>query len=180
LRTRIATSSCCALLLLLAAAGCEPEETCGEACRDRYLAFGVLDSVGFLYNQNLAGQPTGGQDLQVDCSLGGTAHVTGSTAVDPGSEINTLDLRFDLAGCRHAGGGYRLGFTGVVDWKGTFRPAGFTAMTTTAEGLEFEGTVSESPAVDVGDTCDVHLLVQGDDFEEAEVDGEICGREVSY
>lgn len=176
----VPSSACAALLLCAALAGCESDDGCDQLCEDNYLAYGILDTVSFLWNQNLAGHPTGAQDLTIDCSLGGTAHISGQTSFDDGTQINSVDLLFDLAGCGHSGGGYDLELTGVLRWAGTFSPSGFTAMTTSSDELAFEGAVGESSEIDVGDTCAVSLSVHGGDYETATVDGEICGRDLGY
>jgi hypothetical protein len=179
--TRNSPLVCCvALFLSVSLAGCESDDGFDQLCQDNYLAYGVLATVGFLWNQNLAGQPTGAQDVAVDCSLGGTAHVTGQTSIDDGSQINTVDLFFDLSGCGHSGSGYDLELTGVLHWVGTFSPSGFTAMTTSSDELAFDGAVGGSSDIEVGDTCEVSLSVQGGDNETATVDGEICDRSVGY
>lgn len=178
---RTASSACAIASLLCAAlAGCESDDGCDRLCEDNYLAYGILDTVGFLWNQNLAGQPTGAQDATADCSLGGTAHITGTTSVDDSSGINSVDLLFDLSGCGHSGSGYDLELTGVLHWHGTFSPSGFTAMTTSSDELAFDGAVGASTEIDVGDTCEINLSVQGDDSGNTTVDGEICDRSVGY
>jgi len=180
-KTTTTPATCCIVLLLAVLFGCDPDDDgCDQTCQDNYLAYGVLDTCSFLWNQNLAGHPTGAQDVTAGCSLGGTAHITGQTSFDDYNQINSVDLVFDLAGCGHSDKGYDLEFTGVLHWVGTFSPSGFTAMTTSSDELDFSGTVGGSPEVDVDDTCAVSLSVQGDDSETATVDGEICGRDVGY
>ena len=55
--------------------------SCGQECQDEAAGFGIIETLRFLYNQNLAGQSTGGQNLlDVACPLGGSTDIVGTTS----------------------------------------------------------------------------------------------------
>ena len=50
-----------------------------------------------IYNQHLAGKPSGSQNYQsVSCPLGGTVTITGTTSVSNSNGINNVDLFYTL------------------------------------------------------------------------------------
>ena len=156
--------------LVLLAACTDASETSSDAT----VVYGLLDSLVFLYDQNLIGRPVGGQDSTDDCPLGGTVHITGTTAE---SESAVIDLVFDMAACANTGSDYDLAFTGAVAWAGSFKPTGYKALSATADPLRAEG---EAAGLDVDESCALAVTDRGEDGEVSSVSGEWCGRDVAF
>ena len=53
-----------------------------------------------IYNQNIAGTPTGPVDMVANGPFGGTVHITGTKSYDSGNDIETVHLRYDMSNCR--------------------------------------------------------------------------------
>lgn len=152
---------------------------CGQTCQDYLVGLALDDTVWLLYNQNIAGMPAGANDKSATCPLGGTAHITGTTAV-ASNGITTLHLVFDLSSCQNSGSLFSLTFTGSVSMDGTFQNAAtkFTSVTFSASSLQATGSLKiyDDPAI--GETCDV-AETQQDSSGSGTIDGRVCGREFS-
>lgn len=124
---RITIFQILALVLGFTLINCTEEETpteipapvCDQACKDEHLAYGFVDVLWFIWNQNIAGQPTGTKDFTVVGPQGGTAHVTGTTEV-ANNGINTLHLTLKLTNCKGIKEKYNFTFNGTVTADGTF------------------------------------------------------------
>ncbi len=64
------------------------------------IAAGFVSCIASMYNQNLAGKPTGNQNITADGPLGGTVTITGTTSVDNTHNITTVDLVYDTDAVR--------------------------------------------------------------------------------
>ena len=159
------------LLLPLWSLACAPT---GAGAGDASVVYGVLDTEVFIFDQALVGQPAGAQDLTVDCPLGGTVHILGSTSSDATAVI---DLTLSMAGCSNSGSGYDLTMDGDLAWSGSFRSSGYKALSTTSDELSVSGEVDDGP---VDDTCALAVTDRGEDGEVSSVSGEWCGRDVAF
>ncbi|RLB62044.1 MAG: hypothetical protein DRI90_09975 [Deltaproteobacteria bacterium] len=153
--------------------------TCDQACQDNLTSAGVIDLWGFLYNQNFAGQPVGAQNLEVDCALGGSVHITGSNGYDPTTEVVALNLSYDMASCAASDSTYNLTLDGVVSQSGTTEHQGQISIVYGSAAITFDGTVGDEPATE--DNCSLALQEQRDsDNSNYRVSGTLCARPVSY
>ena len=141
---------------------------------DPSVVYGILDTEIFLFDQNLVGQPTGAQDLTVDCPLGGTVHLTGTTTSDIQA---TVDLTYDFAGCASSGSGYDLALTGAVFLSGSFDSTGYKALSSISDSLGVIGSVDSG---DVDDTCALAVTDRGESGQASVVSGQWCGRDVEF
>ena len=64
------------------------------------VAWGVMTGLVDIYNQNIAGTPTGPVDTIANGPFGGTVHITGTTNYDSGNGIETVHLQYDMLNCR--------------------------------------------------------------------------------
>ncbi|HTW91506.1 MAG TPA: hypothetical protein VMH22_07320 [bacterium] len=65
------------------------------------VAWGIMQGVGTIYNQNVVGTPVGAIDATAGGPYGqGTVHITGTTSYDSGTGIETAHLQYDLTNCR--------------------------------------------------------------------------------
>jgi hypothetical protein len=64
------------------------------------VAWGIMTGLSDIYNQNIAGTPTGAVDLTAAGPFGGTVHITGTTTYDQGNGIETVHLQYDMTNCR--------------------------------------------------------------------------------
>lgn len=152
---------------------------CGQTCQDYLVGLALDDTIWLLYNQNVAGMPAGANDKSATCPLGGTAHITGTTAV-ASNGITTLHLVFDLSSCANSGSLFSLTFTGSVSMDGTFQNAAtkFTSVTFSASSLQTTGSLKFYDDPSIGETCAV-AETQQDSSSSETIDGRVCGREFS-
>lgn len=152
---------------------------CGQTCQDYLVGLALDDTLWLLYNQNVAGTPAGANDRSATCPLGGTAHITGTTAV-ASNGVTTLHLSFDLASCSNSASFFSLAFTGSVSMEGTFESGAnkFTAMTFSGASVQMSGSLKflDDPAI--GASCDV-AETQQDSTSSQSLDGRVCEREFS-
>jgi hypothetical protein len=64
------------------------------------VAWGIMTGLVDIYNQNIAGTPTGPVDIVANGPFGGTVHITGTTSYDSGNGIETVHLQYDMLNCR--------------------------------------------------------------------------------
>ncbi len=64
------------------------------------VAWGIMTGLVDIYNQNIAGTPTGPVDLIASGPFGGTVHITGTTSYDQGNGIETVHLQYDMSNCQ--------------------------------------------------------------------------------
>jgi hypothetical protein len=149
--------------------------TCGQACQDFAVAYGLNDTLWFLWNQLVAGRPSGVEDTTGVCPLGGTVHITGTTGVSD-TGISTANLVFDLADCANSDTLYDFSYTGEVTMVGSFQTAtDFAAMTYGSVSLEAAGTVSYLDEPAVSESCGTNFAQEGSG-DAWRLAGRMCGR----
>src|ERR1017187_1540272 len=72
--------------------------TCGQTCQDNEVGYALDATIWLLWNENFAGQPSGAQNKTVNCPLGGTAQISGTTGVGSNG-IDTVHLTLNLQNC---------------------------------------------------------------------------------
>jgi hypothetical protein len=152
--------------------------TCDQTCQDNEVGFAIDDTMWLLWNENLAGVASGGQDKTAACPLSGTVHITGTTSVATNG-INTLHLVVDLQNCGSSDTYYSMAFTGQLTWDGSFGGSTGNAVTFKSSALGVSGTVKRYDQPSVTETCVVSLTDTYNKNASAELDwlaGELCGR----
>jgi hypothetical protein len=102
-----------------------------------------------IYNQNLAGQPTGNQNKTANGPLGGTVVITGTTTKDNTNNITTANLTMNMAGVKY---NYAYGssgnqvvaditLTGSTSYSGSFNTT-YTSLNYQSSNLHVVGTVT--------------------------------------
>ncbi len=130
--------------------------TCGQACQDNEVGYALDDTIWLLWNENFAGQPTGAQNKTASCPLGGTAQITGTTAV-ASNGIDTVQLTLTLQDCANLNTGYSLTFTGTVTWAGSFNGSVGNTITFKSASLVVNGKIMLANNPTVAETCAVSL-----------------------
>jgi hypothetical protein len=134
------------------------------------------NTVWFLWNQLVAGRPSGTKNTAGSCPLGGSVAITGTTSVADNG-INTADVVFALEGCTNSNAVMSLTFTGEVTMEGSFRSdTDFMAMTFTSPSLQASGTLDYYDDPEIAETCDV-TFAQNGTGESGTLNGRICGRQ---
>jgi len=154
---------------------------CNQTCSDDATGYALDDTMWLLWNENIAGQPSGAQSTQAQCPLGGTAMITGTTTVASNS-VNTIHLMVNLSACQNSNAAYRLAFTGMVSWDGTFAAGSPNAVTFKSSALTVSGTINEYDMPAVMETCDVAITDKYDKSANSPkgwLSGELCARTVS-
>jgi hypothetical protein len=150
--------------------------TCGQTCQDYVVAHGVNHTAWFLWNQLVAGRPSGTKNTTGTCPLGGSVQITGTTGVSDNG-INTADVVFALQGCSNSDAIYSLTFTGEVTMEGSFRSnSDFMAMTFTSPSLGASGALDVYDDPEIDETCEV-TFAQNGTGESGTLVGRVCGRQ---
>ena len=169
-----------------AASGGDPATTtsdpiCGQQCQDDTAGYALDDTMWLLWNENIAGQPSGAQNKTVQCPLGGSAAITGTTSV-ANNGISTIHLSFALADCQNSNATYMLTFGGALTWDGTFGSGNPNAVTFKSTPLDVSGTIREYDMPAITESCAVALTDTYDKSSSTQsgwLNGAICGRAVS-
>ena len=149
--------------------------TCGQACQDFVVAYGLNDTIWFLWNQLVAGRPSGVKETTGACPLGGTVRITGMTGVS-NNTLNTADLVFELVDCANSDTLYDLSYTGEVSMTGSFDSGtNFAAMAFASSSLEAAGTVRYLDEPPVEETCMTNFAQEGTG-DAWRLAGRMCGR----
>lgn len=186
-----ARASVIALLVLFAAACVDtaneskepsPSSTpiCAQSCQDNVVGYALDETLWLLWNENLAGRPSGTTDTTAVCPLRGSARITGTTGVATNG-INTAKLTFELSECSHSNSSYSLSFSGTVTWNGTFSSNNPNALTFQSGALTIAGTVRRNDNPTVSETCALALTDTYDEYSPEQrgwLNGELCGRPV--
>lgn len=154
--------------------------TCNQSCQDNVVGYALDETLWLLWNEQLAGRPSGNQDTTAICPLRGTAHITGTTGVATNG-INTANLTFELSDCSNSNSSYSLSFSGTVTWNGTFSSTSANAISFRSNSLTLAGTVKRNDSPTVSETCAVALTDTYDKSTPGQrgwLDGELCGRTV--
>ncbi len=64
------------------------------------IARGVVSGLDDIYNEYVAGTPTGYVDILACGPFGGVVHITGTTCYDPWTDVQTADMRYDMSDVR--------------------------------------------------------------------------------
>jgi len=170
-------------LLVFLYTGCpapvgEVPGVCDEECADQVLAYGIQWSVMSVFHA--ATGTVGPVAMDVDCTHGGSAFVSGAVDGDPFVEQLTSALTFDMTACAEAHGeDYDLVLEGVVGQAGTFTNGGGALdFDYTAVAVTYQGTAMSEAGVTVelDDTCSLDTTLVCDDTGECLTSGSICGR----
>ncbi len=154
---------------------------CSQTCQDNEVGYGLDNTIWALWNENFAGQPSGAQNKSVNCPLGGTAQITGTTGV-ASNGIDTVHLTLVLQNCAYSNTGFSLAFTGTVTWDGSFNGSVGNTLTFKSASLVISGdiTLYNKPTVD--ETCAASLTDsynQNASTQPSWLNGAICERTVS-
>jgi hypothetical protein len=154
-----------------------PTPTCGQRCQDYLVGLGLDSTIWLLYNENVAGTPSGNTDRTGRGPLGGSVHITGTTSV-AADKTTTLHLVFNMTSVANSSSDYSLTFSGTVAMDGTFQTGAnkFTAITWSTSSIAIAGSLQflDNPAID--ETCDLSETQQ-DSSNTSTLDGRLCGRD---
>ncbi|MDH4161234.1 MAG: hypothetical protein OEW15_00920 [Nitrospirota bacterium] len=136
-----------------------------------------------IYNNNLAGKPTGSQNMpNKNCALGGTVSITGTTTYDSIHGITTVDLTYALSNCRFTSASGSLSVT--LTMNGTMTHSGFFSSSSKDEifssngaNVSIVGTAERTGYIDgtINENCTYYAQSKT-----SSVTGSICGRDVSW
>jgi hypothetical protein len=108
------------------------------------VAWGMMTGLVDIYNQNIAGTPTGPVDITASGPFGGTVHITGTTSYDSGNGIETVHLQYDMIGCRISSTSSSsdlnvdLTLSGVISEDGTWSST-YTSISYRSDALDVDG-----------------------------------------
>ncbi len=143
-------------ILCLLANSCKEENNSAEiTVTDKafyeQIGYTIIKCYTDTYNQNLAGKPTGTQNITTTGPMGGTVIITGSSTYDSTHSITTTDLTFTLTNvvanysATSSTGNTtcttQLTLTGVATYKGSFSST-YTSISHQSQNLHVVGSVT--------------------------------------
>lgn len=154
---------------------------------DKDTAIAIVNGMADMYNQNLAGKATGSQNVMVNCPVGGTAHITGTTSYDSTHDITSVMLTVAMTGCKvslvSAANGLSVALTlgGTITETGSWSSSNYESVNYQGSSLVMSGTdqrTGYAPAT-IGETCDVAITFDESGSSTSSVSGTVCGRPAS-
>jgi hypothetical protein len=129
-----------------------PDAACDQSCQDNNVGY-ALDHAGWLlYNQDVAGMPSGALNKTASCPLGGTVAITGTVTV-ASNGVNATQLAFSLANCGVSATSYSLTLTGTLQMNGTFTANAQNDITFSSSSLSIAGQLKILDNPTVNETC---------------------------
>ena len=114
------------------------------------VAWGIMTGLSDIYNQNIAGTPTGPVDLTAAGPFGGTVHITGTTTFDQSNGIETVHLQYDMTDCRLSSTSSSsdlnvdVTLNGVISEDGSWSSA-YTSLSYGSDVLGIDGVSTRGP-----------------------------------
>jgi len=110
------------------------------------IAFALIKSYTDIYNQNLAGTPTGAINMTVNGPLGGTVTITGSSSYDNTHSITTVDLNLSMDEIITITSYANLTLTGSTTYTGSFSDT-YTSVNHQSDNIHIDGSVTRNSVV---------------------------------
>jgi hypothetical protein len=145
------------------------------------VAWGIMTGLVDIYNQNIAGTPTGPVDMVANGPFGGTVHITGTTSHDQVNGIQTVHLQYAMSDCRVSSTSspsdlnVDLTLNGVIEEDGTWSST-YTSLSYRSDALDVNGVStrgSKDRSVDNSTTFKANRTSSG-------ISAELFGFKVSW
>ncbi|MDD2622068.1 MAG: hypothetical protein WC142_01770 [Bacteroidales bacterium] len=135
--------SVCIFLLMLTS--CDKKEDVDDKTTYTNITRSIVSCISDIHNQNLAGRPTGAQNMTVGGPLGGEVIIEGSTGVADNG-ISTMDLNYTLSGVNYifVSQYYTTNITlnGVINEKGSFNSeTQYVSINYSSSNLQISGSI---------------------------------------
>jgi len=151
-----------AMLILCIPTSCDTEDddTIKEEDLYNYASSAMLNCCLDIYNQNIAGTPTGSKDMTVNGPSGGTVIIKGNTSVSDNT-INSVDLTYTMMNVKYVykQSSYTVEITmnGSLNEKGTFK-TDYKSETFSSTNLSIEAKMySDSKSGEFSNMGEVNL-----------------------
>ena len=131
--------------LVLLTVSCKHEAKYADELFYKDVAWGLMTGLSDIYNQNLAGTPSGAVDITANGPFGGTVHITGNTSYSESNGIQTVHLLYDMSGCRisstYSSSDLNVDLTlnGVISEDGSWSPT-YVSVAYASDSLHVNGT----------------------------------------
>ena len=119
------------------------------------IAYTIVKCYTDIYNQNLAGKPTGTQNITTTAPLGGNVSISGTNSLDQAHNITTADLSFALtnvigSATTSSESGKtscttQITISGTTTYKGSFSST-YTSLSHLSQNLHVVGSVTYAGA----------------------------------
>lgn len=156
---------------------------------DQSIASGLMQTTIDLYNQNLAGKPSGTVNLNVNCADGGTAAISGTVTTPGDSGLTTVNLTFVMDACyaihsHPVGGGTSsssIRTTGTITKTASFSKTSYGAIYESSGNLALSGTlhITINSVTHLDPTIDESCALTAS-WDGAHVKGSYCARLFSW
>ncbi|MFC1611347.1 hypothetical protein ACFL6C_10330 [Myxococcota bacterium] len=157
---------------------------------DEDVVWTVIATIGDIFNQNIAGRPSGAQDVNANCPLSGSAHIVGTVTVSTDTGITATGLTYDLTDCGNTKTcaddkcTINLTLTGSLTEAGSWNnTTGFLSRSMQSDSLTMSGTASRDIFLDatIDQTCAFSGSVTRDaGSTSGSTVGQICDRSTSW
>jgi hypothetical protein len=148
--------------LALLTVSCHHEVKYADESFYKDVAWGIMTGLADIYNQNIAGTPSGAIDVTANGPFGGTVHITGTTSYSESNGIQTVHLLYDMSNCRVSSTSSSsdlnvdLTLNGVLSedgsWSASYVSVSYSSDALAVDGVSTRGTKER----DVNDTTTFH------------------------
>lgn len=138
-------------LLLIFTSSCKKDDdkdeditpTLSDESFYKEVAFALIKSYTDIYNQNLAGTPTGAINMTVNGPLGGTVTITGTSSYDNTHGITTVNLFLSMSDIITISSYANLTLTGGTTYAGSFSDT-YTSVNHQSDNIYINGSVTRN------------------------------------
>jgi len=127
---------------------CKKDDTSGpisDVNFYRQIGTTLIHCINDIYNQNLAGRPTGTQNINVNGPMGGTVLITGTDSYDNTHGITTTDLVLSMTNVSYTYSSEystTITLTGPITYTGSFSNS-YTSINHQSANLQITGSVTK-------------------------------------
>jgi hypothetical protein len=149
------------VILLVLASSCSKDtttepETVSDKIFYEQLGSTIIKCYTDIYNQNLAGKPTGTQNITSPGPMGGSVIITGTNSIDKTHDITTTDISFSMTNVQYTKSQTstsgnttattEITLTGTTTYFGSFSSS-YTSINHQSQNLHIKGSVTYAGVV---------------------------------
>lgn len=109
------------------------------------IGYCLAKSYSEIYNQNLAGKPTGAVNITTPGPMGGMVTITGTTTQDATHDITGTDLLLNMTDMPYSSSTTNITQNGIVSYKGSFSSS-YNSTSHLSDNIKIVGKVTSGGA----------------------------------
>ena len=167
--------------------GCSKENknTISDESYYKYIAFAVNNSIYNIWNQNIAGHPSGDKHIEAESAYGGSVTINGNVNADQSTNIDTFDLVFSFSNYKHLDTNQNnnsrghIIITGNLSLKGS-QSSSYNSSKYKSSSLQITGIINKGNAERTINESGEYGLTSNTENEKTTAEGIIFGKTISW